>query len=132
MKTVTGILLIAHAPLASAFARAASDIGFPVASLAALDMGTDMSREQAFATATMLLADLQCDHCLVLTDLGGCCSPVTVAQQLRDASGAKVRIVTGLNMPMLATALCSAHQDVGELARCVAQYATDSATTAYA
>ena len=75
-----------------------------------------MSREQALAAAQMLLADLQCDHCLVLTDLGGCCSPVIVAQQLRDVSGAKVLIVTGLNMPMLATALCKARRDVGELA----------------
>ena len=31
-----------------------------------------------------------------------------------------------LNMPMLATALCSAHQDVGDLACNVAQYAADS------
>ena len=130
MTKAIGVLLIAHAPLASAFVRAASDIGLPIARLAALDVTTDMSREQALAAARMLLADLQCDHCLVLTDLGGCCSPVTVAQQLRDAPGAEVRIVTGLNLPMLATALCRPHEDVGELARYVAQRGADGATTA--
>ncbi len=125
MTKAIGVLLIAHAPLASAFVRAAGDIGLPVARLAALDITTDMSREQASAAARMLLADLQCDHCLVLTDLGGCCSPVTVAQQLRDASGAEVRIVTGLNMPMLATALCDASREVDALAGYIAERGAD-------
>ena len=77
-----------------------------------------------------LAANLRVDQYLVLTDLGGCCSPATVAQQLRDASGAEVRIVTGLNMPMLATALCRSDEDLGELARYVAQRGADSAATA--
>lgn len=125
MKETPGILLIAHAPLASAFVRAATDIGLPMGRLAALDVPPEMSREQAFGAARMLLADLHCDHCLILTDLGGCCSPAVVAQRLQGLHGANVRIVTGLNLPMLATALCQIRQDVAELADHVAQRGAD-------
>lgn len=125
-----GVLLIAHAPLASAFARAASYIGLPVSCLVALDMTPGMSREQAFVTARMLIADLPCDDCLILTDLGGCCSPAVVAQQLQHEQGKHIQIVTGLSMPMLASALCQTHQDAAELARHVAQRAAENAVAA--
>lgn len=126
MRTI-GVLLIAHAPLASAFASAAGDIGLPVSGLTALDITPDMSREQAFSVAKMLLADMRCLSCLVLVDLGGCCSPCTVAHQLRDTLGTEVRIVTGLNVAMLATALCHAHLEIDELARHVVRRGSDSA-----
>lgn len=130
MKTTIGVLLIAHAPLASAFARAADDIGLPVSSLATLDITPDMPRERAFVMASMLIAELPCDGCLVLTDLGGCCTPAVVAQQLQHARGKHIQAVAGLSMPMLATALCRTHEDVSELARHVAQRAAEHAAAA--
>ncbi|MES1266007.1 MAG: PTS sugar transporter subunit IIB [Variovorax sp.] len=125
MKSATGILLIAHAPLASAFSRAASDIGLPVSHLAALDAAPGVSRANLFAAAKTLLANLRLENCLVLTDLGGCSAPVTVAQLLRGASATNVRIVTGLNMPMLATALSHLHRDLDSLAEHVARRGAD-------
>ena len=105
-----GILVVAHAPLASAFARVASDMGLPVSCLAVLDMTPDMTREQACARAITLVDDLRCEECLVLADLGGGCSPAIVAQELGHALKPKARIVTDLNVAMLATALCWASQ----------------------
>lgn len=110
MQNGIGILVVAHAPLASAFACVASDMGLPVSFLAALDMTPDMTREQACARAMTLVDDLRCEECLVLADLGGGCSPAIVAQELGHALKPKARIVTDLNVAMLATALCSASQ----------------------
>lgn len=106
--TRPGVLLIAHAPLASAFVQVARDMGLPTASLAALDITPDLTREDAFRSAKMLAIDLRCDRWLILVDLGGCCSPYVVASGLRDDLGHAARVVPGLNLAMLATALCAA------------------------
>lgn len=110
MPNGIGILIVAHAPLASAFVRVASDMGLPVSRLATLDMTPDMTREQALARAMALVDRLLCEECLILADLGGGCSPAIVAQELGHALEPKARIVTDLNVAMLATALCSASQ----------------------
>lgn len=112
----TGILILAHAPLAGAFARVATDMGLAAARLATLDMSPDMSREQALSVARMLIADLHCDGCLVLVDLGGGASPFAVAQRLLDGAVAQTQIVCGLNVAMLVTALCHCHLPVSDLA----------------
>ena len=111
-----GILLLAHAPLATAFARVAADLGLDVSGLMRLDMAPDMSREQALAAAKMLMADSQCEAFLVLIDLGGGCSPFAVGQSLQNAMGDKVRVVAGLNSAMLVTALCHHDLDLDALA----------------
>ena len=51
-----GILLLAHAPLASAYARAASDLGFATPCLMAFDMPTGMTLEAAFGAAKSMVA----------------------------------------------------------------------------
>lgn len=121
----TGILILAHAPLAGAFARVATDMGLATAQLATLDMSPDMSREQALSVARMLVADLHCEGCLVLVDLGGGASPLAVAQMLVAPLGAQARVVCGLNVAMLVTALCHCDCAVGELAARAALRASD-------
>jgi mannose/fructose-specific phosphotransferase system component IIA len=112
-----GILLLAHAPLASSFTRVAHDMGLPRARLAALDIEPTMSREAAVVAARMRMADLRWRACLVLVDLSGGCSPAIVAQMFLDQFEGDARIVTGLNTAMLATALCHAEPELEALAR---------------
>lgn len=107
------IVVVAHAPLASAFVKAANDIapGSGEAMLA-LDYETDATREGALAAA---VAGTQnwCDvGVLVMTDLPGYTSPGIVAQQLCMRLGESARLLGGLNMPMLLTALMHKGQDL--------------------
>jgi mannose/fructose-specific phosphotransferase system component IIA len=113
---VPGILLLAHAPLASSFARVARDMGLPLARLAALDVEPSMSREVAVSSARALIAELGGRDFLVLVDLGGGCTPAIVAQMLLDQFEGHARIVTGLNTAILATALCHAEPELDALA----------------
>lgn len=96
---MAGLLLIAHAPLASALqavaAHAFPDCG---AALQALDVGPDTSPDDAEARARVLLQRLEAQEVLVLTDVFGA-TPCNVAQRLADAP--RVRVVTGVNVPML-------------------------------
>jgi len=121
----TDILVLAHAPLASAYARMAKDMGLATSGLMVFDMQPDMSREQAFASVRMMLSDRRSQACLVLVDLGGGASPFALAEMLQDSLGAQARIVTGLNTPMLITALCHCQLDVEELARRAVQRGSD-------
>ena len=121
----TDILLLAHAPLASAYASMAADMGLATSALMVFDMPPDMSREQAFASVRMLVSDRRPQACLVLVDLGGGASPFAVAKMLQDSLGAQARIVTGLNTPMLITALCHCQLDVEALARRAVQRGSD-------
>lgn len=121
----TGILLLAHAPLAGAFARVAGDMGLPTSQLTALDMSPDMSRERAVSVGRMLIADLRCEGCLVLVDIGGGASPFAVAQLIQGSLGERAQVLCGLNVAMLVTALCHRDLEVGELAARARQRASD-------
>lgn len=101
---MAGLLVIAHAPLASALRTVAQHV-YPdcAASLLALDVTPEMSPEVAHSQALGLLERLQCDEVLILTDVFGA-TPCNVAQRLAD--GTRVKVVTGINVPMLWRALC--------------------------
>lgn len=106
-----GLLLLAHAPLAGAL-RAVAGHAFPecVEGLQALDVPPDWSAEQVEAELRRLLADQA--ETLILTDVFGA-TPTNVAQRLAD--GTHVRVVTGVNVPMLWRALCYRHEPMESL-----------------
>jgi len=99
----TGILLIAHTPLAHALRECALHV-FPDCggSVAALDVQPNVPPEESLAQARILLEQLGTASTLVLTDVFGA-TPCNVAQRLTD--GVRSRLVTGANLPMLLRAV---------------------------
>lgn len=108
-----GLLVIAHAPLATAL-RAVAEHVYPdcAGSLAAFDVPPDMPIEQVEAQAAAKLASLGTPEALILTDVFGA-TPCNVAQRLAD--GVRVKVVTGVNVPMLWRSLCYASEPLESL-----------------
>jgi PTS system mannose-specific IIA component len=100
---MTGLLIIAHAPLASAL-RAAAMHAFPeaAASLAVYDVPPGADADTYLAEAAEQLASLGCTETLVLADVFGA-TPCNIARMLAERPG--VRVVAGVNVPMLWRAL---------------------------
>ena len=95
----TGLLLIAHAPLASALRAAVLHVFPDVAQgIVALDVPPNEPPEVTMAAATALLAQLGTPNTLVLTDVFGA-TPCNVAQRVVD--GVHSRLIAGVNLPML-------------------------------
>jgi len=92
-------MIIAHAPLASAL-KAVAEHAFPDCSrlLEALDVPPDMSVEEVEALAQAMLARVRSPEALIFTDVFGA-TPCNVAQRLGD--GTQVRVIAGVNVPML-------------------------------
>ena len=105
------LLVIAHAPLASALHRVAQHT-FPecAASLSALDVTPDMTPEEVQAQAAQLLEPQ--GETLILADVFGA-TPCNAAQRLAD--GTRVRVVAGVNVPMLWRTLCYAQEPIEAL-----------------
>ncbi len=108
-----GLLIIAHAPLASSLKSVASH-AFPDCGvrMEALDVGPDMTPEQVEARARELLARVRQPEALIFTDVFGA-TPCNVAQRLAD--GAQVRVLAGVNVPMLWRSLCYADDSLDAL-----------------
>lgn len=100
---MTGLFIIAHAPLASAL-RAAAMHAFPEAAeaIAVYDVPAGDSAEAYQAEAVERLAALGCAETLILTDVFGA-TPCNIARALAELPG--VRVVAGVNVPMLWRAL---------------------------
>jgi len=117
-----GLLIIAHAPLASALKSVAGHT-FPdcVAPLEVLDVPPDMPLEQIEHLARELLARVRNPEALILTDVFGA-TPCNVAQLLAGlAEPGQVKVVTGVNVPMLWRSLCYCHESLDAVvARAVA------------
>ncbi len=114
-----GLLLIAHAPLASSLKAVATHV-YPDCSerLVALDVAPGASAEEVERDARAVLATLKQPEVLILADVFGA-TPCNVALKLAD--GVRVRVVTGVNVPMLWRALCYAEEPLEALvARAVA------------
>ncbi len=94
-----GILIIAHAPLASALRQSVLHV-FPedAAKIQAVDVLPNASLEATLATAQTAMASLRLPNTLVLTDMFGA-TPCNVAQKLVD--GVTSRLIAGVNLPML-------------------------------
>jgi PTS system ascorbate-specific IIA component len=116
---MTGLLIIAHAPLASSL-KTVAEHAFPdcAASLQVLDVPPAMDPEEIEARARELLQQVRQPEALIFTDVFGA-TPCNVAQRLAD--GLLVKVVTGVNVPMLWRALCYAAEPLDAVvARAVA------------
>jgi mannose PTS system EIIA component len=118
-KTMPGFMIVAHAPLASAL-KAVAQHAFPecASSLEALDVPRDMPPEAVEALAQNMLARVRSPEALILTDVFGA-TPCNVAQRLSD--GVQVKVVAGVNVPMLWRCLCYSQESLDAVvARAVA------------
>ncbi|MEO8297165.1 MAG: PTS fructose transporter subunit IIA [Burkholderiales bacterium] len=114
------LLILAHAPLATAL-KAVAVHAFPelAARVQALDVEADAAPEQIEAAARSLLAaaaEQDEPEMLVLTDVFGA-TPCNIAQRLSDGlpTGQRVRVLAGVNVPMLWRALNYAALPLDEL-----------------
>lgn len=108
-----GILIIAHAPLASALRQCVLHV-FPDAAdeLAAFDVQPNVPPEETLAGASQALARLQVGQTLVLADVFGA-TPCNVAQKLVD--GLKSKLIAGVNLPMLLRIVTYRREPLDEL-----------------
>ena len=110
---MTRLLIFAHAPLASALAVVAAHT-FPdcAKQLQALDVPPQMAPEEVQSRAAALLPAAESQDTLILTDVFGA-TPCNAAQRLAD--GVHVRVVAGVNVPMLWRTLCYANEPLDAL-----------------
>ena len=108
-----GILLIAHAPLASALRECVLHVYPDAASeVLALDVPANESTEATRIAAVALLAQLHTSEALVLTDVFGA-TPCNVAQKVVD--GLHSKLVAGVNLPMLLRTVNYRHEPLDML-----------------
>jgi PTS system mannose-specific IIA component len=114
---MNGILIIAHAPLANALRQCALHV-FPDcgALVAAIDVQPNLSPDETLGAARIALDQLtgqpNVKGVLVLTDIFGA-TPSNVAQRLVD--GARSRLITGVNLPMLLRSVTYRHEPLETL-----------------
>jgi len=110
---MNGILIIAHAPLASALRQCVAHVftDQPEA-IAALDVQPNTPPEETLAQARIMLAQLGTSHALVLADVFGA-TPCNVAQKLVD--GVHSKLITGVNVPMLLRTLSYRNESLDAL-----------------
>jgi PTS system ascorbate-specific IIA component len=80
--------------------------------LQVLDVPPEMAPEEVQLRAAELLPPAQPDDTLILTDVFGA-TPCNAAQRLAD--GVHVRVVAGVNVPMLWRTLCYANEPLDAL-----------------
>ncbi|RZJ21332.1 MAG: PTS fructose transporter subunit IIA [Haliea sp.] len=110
---MNGILIIAHAPLASALRQCVLHV-FPdnPAGVVALDVQPNMPPEETLAQARIVFSQLGTSHVLVLADVFGA-TPCNVAQKLVD--GVRSKLITGVNLPMLLRTVSYRHEGLDAL-----------------
>ena len=101
---MTQVLIIAHAPLASALSAVARH-AYPdcAAEVQAMDVANDADEEQVAAAARALIAARADADTLIFTDVFGA-TPCRGAALL--LGNPRVRVVAGVNVPMLWRTLC--------------------------
>jgi PTS system mannose-specific IIA component len=106
------VLVIAHAPLASALAACAEHVYAcapeALGTLAVVDVAPSSDVAGEVAKALLVIKKIERERgVLVLTDLFGS-TPANVAAQLAEPG--RIEVVTGVNLPMLLGALCYSDQ----------------------
>ena len=111
---MNGILVIAHAPLASALRQCVLHV-FPDADQAvqALDVPPNQPPDETLANARQMMALHGAQEYLVLTDVFGA-TPCNVASKVVE--GQEARLITGVNLPMLLRAVSYRHEPLEQLA----------------
>jgi len=109
-----GILIVAHAPLASALRDCALHV-FPecASGVQALDIAPHASPEESLSLAKLAMAKLNTPQVLLLSDVFGA-TPSNVAQKLNN--GIDTRLLAGVNLPMLLRSVCYRHETLDDLA----------------
>ena len=117
-----GLMIIAHAPLASSLKQVAQH-AFPDCSCAleALDVAAETPVEVIEAHAREMLARVRNPEAIVFTDVFGA-TPCNIAQRLAD--GVQVKVVAGVNVPMLWRSLCYAGEGLDALVQRASQGGT--------
>jgi mannose PTS system EIIA component len=106
----TGILIVAHAPLATALRDCVLHV-YPdaAAAISVVDVPPHESPDQTLAHARHLLQALGTADTLVLTDVFGA-TPCNIAQKLID--GVHSKLVAGVNLPMLLRTVNYRHESL--------------------
>lgn len=101
-------MIIAHAPLASSLKRVAEH-AYPERKgvMEALDVEPTMTPDEIEAAARDMLARVRDPCAIIFTDVFGA-TPCNVAQRLAD--GHQVKVIAGVNVPMLWRSLCYANE----------------------
>ncbi len=109
----TRILLIAHAPLATALRDCALHV-FPecASELIAIDVPAHEAPEDTLKAAQQLLGQSLDENTLVLTDVFGA-TPSNIAKRLVE--GVQSRLIAGVNLPMLLRSVCYRHEPLDVL-----------------
>jgi PTS system ascorbate-specific IIA component len=111
---MTRLLLIAHAPLASALWQVAQHV-FPDCGLdlQAIDVPSSSGADEVEQALRERLEGVPAgESVLILADVLGA-TPCNAA--MRVADGVRARVVTGVNVPMLWRTLCYQHEDLERL-----------------
>jgi mannose PTS system EIIA component len=110
---MNGILIVAHAPLASALRSCVLHV-FPDSAnaVSALDVLPNAPPEESLAQARVLVRQLDLPQTLVLTDVFGA-TPCNVAQKLVD--GVRSKLIAGVNLPMLLRTVSYRHESLDAL-----------------
>ena len=110
---MNGILIIAHAPLASALRQCVAHVFTDnPEGVAALDVQPNTPPEETLAQARIMLAQLGAKDALVLADVFGA-TPCNVALKLVD--GVHSKLITGVNLPMLLRTVSYRHETLDAL-----------------
>ncbi|MDQ3188422.1 MAG: PTS fructose transporter subunit IIA [Pseudomonadota bacterium] len=115
---MVGILVIAHAPLASALSRCAEHVYSCEPNtrreLRALDVEAGVELAHTVTRARALVREIdRGEGVLILTDAFGA-TPANVAAQLADSE--RVAVIAGVNLPMLLRAVCYRGGPLSEVA----------------
>jgi len=107
------ILIVAHAPLATALMAVARHV-YPDCSRSAVavDVASGAAPEAVQAQIRAALVDLGAEEVLMLADVFGA-TPCNAA--LAVADGQRSRVVAGVNVPMLWRTLCYVHMPLEDL-----------------
>ena len=99
-----GLMIIAHAPLASSL-KTVAEHAYPecAGTIEALDVSPGMAVEEVESLARLMLQRVRNPCAIVFTDVFGA-TPCNVAQRL--AESAQVKVIAGVNVPMLWRTLC--------------------------
>lgn len=109
---MAGLLILAHAPLASSLKAVAAHVFPNERAVEAVDVAANDPPDRVEELARMLLARIRDPEALILTDVFGA-TPCNVAMRLAD--GPQVRVVAGINVPMLWRALGYRHEPLEKL-----------------
>ncbi|MEY3639438.1 MAG: hypothetical protein RIR68_2571, partial [Pseudomonadota bacterium] len=107
------ILIMAHAPLASALRECALHV-YPecAAEVIAIDVLAQAQPEDTLAQALDVAGAALDEGLLVLTDIFGA-TPANVAHKL--VAGSNAKLIAGVNLPMLFRSVCYRHEALDAL-----------------